>query len=137
MGILAQMQGNRLDYKALAAFMGPGTTPLATNQGALLTMAGCSVPALQTHICKLRRGAGVAGSPGKPRTPSTRTPTKHKQAAAESPINQAKRPYHVVDDDDDDKVIKGEKDEKDVKPLIKDEYEDKKLKISFVDLAEC
>lgn len=134
MGILTQMQG-RLDYKALAAFMGPGTTPPATNQGALLTMAGCSVPALQTHICKLRRGAGVAGSPGKPRTPSTRTPTKPKQAAAESPINQAKRPYHVVDDDDDDdKVIK---DEKDVKPLIKDEYEGKKLKISFVDLAEC
>ncbi|OJJ00450.1 hypothetical protein ASPVEDRAFT_39932 [Aspergillus versicolor CBS 583.65] len=122
MGILAQMQ--RLDYKALAAFMG----------------SGCSVPALKNHICKLRREAGVpAGSSGKPRTPSTRTPTKAGKAAADSPINQAKRQYHIVDDDDDDdddddgdKVIK---DEKDVKPLIKDEYKDKKLKISFIDLA--
>lgn len=102
-------------------------------------MVGCSVPALRNHICKLRREAGVpAGSSGKPRTPPTRTPTKPKQAAADSPINQAKRPYHIVDDDDDDddgdKFIK---DEMDVKHLIKDEHKDNKLKVSFIDLAEC
>lgn len=136
MGILAQMQGTRVDYKALAAFMGSGTTPPAMTEEALLIMAGCSVPALKNHICKLRREAGVpAGSSGKPRTPSTRTPTKAGKAAADSPINQAKRQYHIVDDDDDDDGDEVIKDEKDVKPLIKDEYKDKKLKISFIDLA--
>lgn len=138
MGVLAQMQGTRLDYKALAAFMGSGTTPPVMNQGALLIMVGCSVPALRNHICKLRREAGVpAGSSGKPRTPPTRTPTKPKQAAADSPINQAKRPYHIVDDDDDDDGDKFIKDEMDVKHLIKDEHKDNKLKVSFIDLAEC
>lgn len=99
-------------------------------------MAGCSVPALKNHICKLRREAGVpAGSSGKSRTPSTRTPTKTGKAVTDSPINQAKRQYHIVDDDDDEDGDEVIKDEKDVRPLIKDEYKDKKLKFSFIDLA--
>ncbi|KAL4786162.1 hypothetical protein BJX76DRAFT_134295 [Aspergillus varians] len=120
LGIIAQVPGARLDYKALASFMGPG----------------CSVAALQHHIFKLRREAGIpVNSPGKARHAQTSTPNKSKQAGAlQTPIEQAKNPYYVVDDDDDD----DDQMKMDVKPIFKEEEDKKlnKLKRSFVEISD-
>ncbi|KAL5050041.1 hypothetical protein BDW71DRAFT_141743 [Aspergillus fruticulosus] len=123
LGILAQVKGARLDYKALAAHMGPE----------------CSVAALHQHIFKLRRDAGIpASSPERARVHSSgNTPVKSKRpASAGTPISRAKRPYCFIDDDDEDE----EDLNKDVKPIIKDEDEKKKWKKekerSFVDLVD-
>ncbi|KAL6235761.1 hypothetical protein BDW75DRAFT_239856 [Aspergillus navahoensis] len=123
LGILAQVKGVRLDYKALAAHMGPA----------------CSVAALHQHIFKLRRDAGIpASSPERDRVhPPGNTRKKSKRpASAQTPISRAKRPYCFIDDDDEDKEDSG----KDVKPIIKDEVEKKKRKKekerSFVDLVD-
>ncbi|KAL4773823.1 hypothetical protein BDW60DRAFT_184667 [Aspergillus nidulans var. acristatus] len=121
LGILAQVRG-ALDYKALAAHMGPE----------------CSVMALRQHIFRLRRDAGIpASSPRKARVhPSEYTPKGSKQAAsAGTPVSRVKRPYCFIDDDDEDKDS-----EKDVKPIIKDEDEKKNeeendKELFFVDLV--
>ncbi|KAL4924336.1 uncharacterized protein BDV17DRAFT_295549 [Aspergillus undulatus] len=118
LGILAQLKGTSLDYKALAAHMGPG----------------CSVAALHQHICKLRREAGIpAKSPAKARnaqrSSATSTPkkpasisNKSKRAASpETPTDRAKKRYRILDEDedsDDDVKVKME-----YNPVIKDEDE--------------
>ncbi|KAL4754031.1 hypothetical protein BDW72DRAFT_167231, partial [Aspergillus terricola var. indicus] len=107
LGILAQVKGV-LDYRALAAHMGPE----------------CSVVALRQHISRLRRDAGIpASSPRKARVhPSGYSPkVSQRPASAETPLSRAKRPYCFIEDDDEDK----EDTEKNVKPKIKDEDEKK------------
>ncbi|KAL4820887.1 hypothetical protein BDW67DRAFT_151477 [Aspergillus spinulosporus] len=106
LGILAQVKGY-LDYKALAAHMGPE----------------CSVEALRQHILKLRRDTGIpASSPRKARAHlSEYTPKGSKQPASATLIPRVKRPYCFIDDDDASK----EDSEKDIKPIIKDEDEKK------------
>ncbi|KAL4764386.1 uncharacterized protein BDW70DRAFT_157030 [Aspergillus foveolatus] len=112
LGILAQVRGV-LDYKALAAHMGPE----------------CSVIALRQHISRLRRDAGIpASSPKKARVhPSEYTPKVSKQTAS-----RVKRPYCFIDEEKEDS-------EKDFKPIIKCEDEknkEEKDKVPFfVDLV--
>ncbi|KAL4918523.1 hypothetical protein BDW62DRAFT_200652 [Aspergillus aurantiobrunneus] len=130
LGVLAQLKGNHLDYKALAAFMGEG----------------CTVSALHGHIFQLRRTAGIpadtVGTARSARPSSTKskasasTPKKSKRAASpETPITQAKKRYCISDDDGEE----GEEDEvkKEAKPNIKSEkLDEEKSKLSFVDLID-
>ncbi|KAL2868249.1 uncharacterized protein BJX67DRAFT_50307 [Aspergillus lucknowensis] len=89
LGVLAQFKGTKLDYKALAAFMGPG----------------CTVPAIKQHICKLRREAATAGpslekSAGVLSPPlSDSSPKKTKRARSlETPIKGVKSTACISDD---------------------------------------
>ncbi|KAL2835540.1 hypothetical protein BJY01DRAFT_75672 [Aspergillus pseudoustus] len=122
LGILDQLKGVKLDYKALAAYMGPG----------------CTVPALHQHLFKLRREAGAAGAAlGKPAgsPPSTLSPSKRSkrprspELKTPSSIKKARKVYGVSDDDD-DKTSDGNCDLK----IIKDEDESGE-KTAFVDFA--
>ncbi|KAL3453800.1 hypothetical protein BJX65DRAFT_77361 [Aspergillus insuetus] len=109
LGTFDQLKGHKLDYKALAAYMGPGYT----------------VPALHQRLFKLRREAGTAGSAlGQPACSSlstqspSKTPKRPLSPKTPSPIEKAKKANYVSDEDDDDaencdpKFIKDEEDEK-------------------------
>ncbi|KAL2803062.1 hypothetical protein BJX63DRAFT_437274 [Aspergillus granulosus] len=123
LGILDQLKGVKLDYKALAAYMGPG----------------CTVPALHQHLFKLRREAGTAGAAlGKPTSRPSSTPSPSKRSKpplspiTSSPIKKAKKAYCVSDDEDDDG---GDDDGYCDLKFIKDEDE-KDEKKAFADLAD-
>ncbi|KAL3470837.1 hypothetical protein BJX99DRAFT_263859 [Aspergillus californicus] len=79
LGVLDQLPGAKLDYKALAQFMGPD----------------CSVPAVKQHVQKLRRTSGTSGSAsqenaaGKVQPSPASTPKKTKRA--QSPATPMKR----------------------------------------------
>ncbi|KAI9369104.1 hypothetical protein BJX61DRAFT_178343 [Aspergillus egyptiacus] len=114
LGVLEQFKGARLDYKALAEYMGPD----------------CSIPAVKQHICKLRREAGSSAygrgrtSTGNP-PPSASTKKSKRARSPETPIKRAKGVYCIVDED--------EVEEKETKLTIK--KEDEKKDLSFVDLS--
>jgi hypothetical protein len=131
---LDQLKGHKLDYKALAAYMGPGVTFVETPAQTIFTDSlGCTVPALHQRLFKLRREAGIAGGAlGKPAgsSPSTASSSKRPKRPLSpktpSPIKKAKNVHYVSDDDDDDT------ESCDVK-FIKDEEDEKKV---IVDLAD-
>ncbi|KAJ0424176.1 hypothetical protein BJY00DRAFT_277243, partial [Aspergillus carlsbadensis] len=128
LGILDQLKGHRLDYKALAAYMGPGVTTVKTpSRRSLLTALGCTVPALQQRLFKLRREAGIAGSArGQPAGSSPSTPSLSKRSKRPlspklpSPIEKVKKGHYFSDDHDDGAEICDAK-------LIKDEEDEKKV----------
>ncbi|KAL3461297.1 hypothetical protein BJX64DRAFT_163324 [Aspergillus heterothallicus] len=124
LGILDQFKGAKIDYKALAAYMGPG----------------CTVSALHQHMFKLRREAVAAGANlGKPagRSPSTPSPSKRSKGPlspkSSSPITKAKKADNVseVDTEDDGSgkcnlaLIKEEDD--------KDDKDEKKACVDLMD----
>ncbi|KAL4873484.1 hypothetical protein BDV12DRAFT_160120 [Aspergillus spectabilis] len=117
LGVLDQVRGAKLDYKALAAFMGPN----------------CSVAALQQKIFRLRREAGTpVSSPAKTcgvQTPATGTLKKRK--LARSPETPTKKGKGSACDLDAGECGEGEG-ESDIKPIIKKEDE---KKLNFGDLA--
>ncbi|KAL4979233.1 hypothetical protein BDW66DRAFT_127919 [Aspergillus desertorum] len=101
LGILAQVKGARLDYKVLAAHMGPGMALLLKTTNYLTDpRTECSVGVLHQHISKLRRDAGIpASSPRKSKRP----------ASTETPISQAKIPYCFFDNDYEDRGRLGQR----------------------------
>jgi hypothetical protein len=131
---LDQLKGHKLDYKALAAYMGPGVTFVETPpRRSLLTALGCTVPALHQRLFKLRREAGTAGSAlGQPARSSlstlspSKTPKRLLSPKIPSPIEKAKKVHYVSDEDDDDAENCGAK-------FIKDEEDEKKV---ILDLAD-
>ncbi|KAL2860439.1 hypothetical protein BJX68DRAFT_261381 [Aspergillus pseudodeflectus] len=116
LGILDQLKGHKLDYKALAAYMGPGVTFVEIPAQTVFTDSlGCTVPALHQRLFKLRREAALR-----------RDPSALYLQRLPSPIKKAKNVHYVSDDDDDDT------ESCDVK-FIKDEEDEKKV---IVDLAD-
>ncbi|PTU21723.1 hypothetical protein P175DRAFT_0556675 [Aspergillus ochraceoroseus IBT 24754] len=122
LGILEQIKGTRIDYKALAEYMGQG----------------CSSAAIAQHICKLRRESSARSSANPPRTrkgtllPNPTSPPKKSRRAQSpiTPIKKVKNVHYVPEDEHEDE------DKKEKKLIIKGEEDEKKSVFPMVDLED-